>query len=114
MSQSADAAGGSSGGGGGGTVEYIQHHLTNLCAGPDCDPVTHKAVGFWAFHLDTIFFSVALGILMLLVSASVVKKMTEGVPGPFQNFVESILDFVQGQIKDGFPHAPALIAPITN
>ena len=49
---------------------------------------------------------------MLFVSARVVKSMTDGVPGPFQNFVESILDFVQGQIKDGFPHAPAMIAPM--
>jgi len=90
LSQSAETAGKATSDGGG-TVAYIQHHLTNLCAGPDCDPVTHKAVGFWAFHLDTIFFSVFLGIVMLLVSASLVKKMTDGVPGRFQNFVESIM-----------------------
>lgn len=97
---------------GGGTVEYIQHHLTNLCYGPDCDPVTHKAVGFWAFHVDTIFFSVFLGILMLVVANSVAKKMTDGVPGRFQNFIESILDFVQTQIKDSFPGATPIIAPM--
>ena len=110
MSQAAETAGSSSSGAG--TVEYIQHHLTNLCAGPDCDPITHKAVGFWAFHLDTIFFSLLLGAIMLLVSARLVARMTDGVPGRFQNFVESILDFVQGQINDGFPNAPAVIAPM--
>ncbi|HEY5603997.1 MAG TPA: F0F1 ATP synthase subunit A [Gammaproteobacteria bacterium] len=109
MSQASETAQSSSGGG---TVEYIQHHLTNWCVGPDCDPVTHQTAGFWAFHVDTIFFSLFLGLLMLLGSAWLVKRMTDGVPGGFQNFVESILDFVQGQIKDGFPHAPPVIAPM--
>ena len=109
MSQSAEAAEKSSGGG---TVEYIQHHLTNLCAGPDCDPVTHQDVGFWSFHLDTIFFSVLLGVIMIVVSARMTKNMTEGVPSGFQNFVESILDFVQGQVKDSFPNPTPLIAPM--
>ncbi|WP_455208146.1 F0F1 ATP synthase subunit A [Kaarinaea lacus] len=59
-----------------------------------------------------MIFSLLLGVLMLFVSARLAKRMTDGVPGGFQNFVESILDFVQGQIKDGFPHAPAVIAPM--
>jgi F-type H+-transporting ATPase subunit a len=110
LSQAVETAEHSSGGGG--TVEYIQHHLTNFCVGPDCDPVTHKAVGFWAFHVDTIFFSILLGALMILVSASLAKRMTSGVPGGFQNFVESILDFVQGQVKDSFPNPTPVIAPM--
>jgi len=102
------AAEGSSGGG---TVEYIQHHLTNLCIG-DCDPITHKAAGFWALHVDTVFFSVLLGGLIVLVSARLGKQLTEGVPGGFQNFVESILDFVNGQISDSFPNPPKIIGPM--
>lgn len=96
---------------GGGTVEYIQHHLTNLCVG-DCDPVTHKAAGFWALHVDTVFFSVLLGALMIVVSMRVTANMTDGVPGKFQNFVEMILDFVQGQVRDTFPGHNPLIAPL--
>jgi F-type H+-transporting ATPase subunit a len=64
---------------GGGTVEYIQHHLTNLCAG-DCDPVTHKAAGFWAWHLDTLFFSILLAIVIVLVSWRLGKRLTVGAP----------------------------------
>ncbi len=97
--------------GGGGTVEYIQHHLTNLCVG-DCDPVTHKAAGFWALHLDTLFFSLLLGGLILGVSAWLARRLTDGVPGPFQNFVEAILEFVQQQVKDSFPGHNPLIAPL--
>ncbi len=94
-----------------GTVEYIQHHLTNLCAG-DCDPITHKGVGFWAWHLDTLFFSIALGVLIIVVSWRLGKNLTAGTPSGFQNFVESIIDFVSGQVKDTFPGHNPLIAPM--
>lgn len=96
---------------GGGTVEYIQHHLTNLCVG-DCDPITHKAAGFWALHVDTVFFSVLLGALIVFAGMRVTRNMAEGVPGGFQNFVEMILEFVQGQVKDTFPGHNPLIAPL--
>lgn len=96
---------------GGGTVAYIQHHLTNLCVG-DCDPVTHKAAGFWALHLDTLFFSVALGILIIVVSQRLGRNLVTGTPGGFQNFVESIIDFVSGQVKDTFPGHNPIIAPL--
>jgi len=109
LSQSAETAHGESGGG---TVEYIQHHLTNFCVGPDCDPVTHQAVGFWALNLDTVIISILIGLLILFVASRLTKRMTDGVPGPFQNVVEAILNFVQGQVKDSFPHPTPLIAPM--
>ena len=96
---------------GGGSVQYIQHHLTNLCVG-DCDPVTHQAAGFWALHVDTVFFSALLGALMVFVSYRLGKRLTDGVPGGFQNFVESIIDFVQTQVRDTFPGHNPLIAPL--
>ena len=96
---------------GGGTVEYIQHHLTNWCAG-DCDPVTHKAAGFWAWHVDTIFWGLFLAALIVIVSARLTRRMTTETPSGFQNFVESILEFVQGQVRDTFPGHNPLIAPL--
>lgn len=105
MSEAATEQSGSS------TVEYIQHHLTNLCVG-DCDPITHKAVGFWAFHLDTLFFSYAIAALIILVSWHVGRNLSANKPGGFQNFVETILDFVAGQVRDTFPGHNPLIAPL--
>ncbi len=104
MSQSENASGG-------GTVEYIQHHLTNLCVG-NCDPITHQAAGFWAFHLDTMIFSYLLAALIVFVSWRLGGKLKPGVPGGFQNFVESILDFVSGQVRDTFPGHNPLIGPL--
>jgi F-type H+-transporting ATPase subunit a len=96
---------------GGGSVEYIQHHLTNLCVG-NCDPVTHQAAGFWAFHLDTMIISYLLAALLVYVGWRVSSRLNPGVPGGFQNFVESILEFVSGQVKDTFPGHNPLIAPM--
>lgn len=92
---------------GGGTVEYIQHHLTNLCAGADCG-----TGGFMEWHLDTIFVSLALAVLIVFTGMRVTKNATDGVPGGFQNFVESILEFVQTQVRDSFPGHNPLIAPM--
>lgn len=91
---------------GGGSVEYIQHHLTNLCAG-DC-----QGNGFWAFHLDTMIISYLLAALLVYVGWRVSARLSPGVPGGFQNFVEAILEFVAGQVRDTFPGHNPLIAPM--
>ena len=96
---------------GGGTVAYIQHHLTNLCVG-DCDPVTHKAAGFWALHLDTVFISTALAALMVFFSWKLSRNLNPDTPSGFQNFVESIVDFVNGQVRDTFPGHNPIIGPL--
>jgi len=96
---------------GSGTVEYIQHHLTNLCVG-NCDPVTHKAAGFWALHLDTIFFSFLLAALIIIVATRLGKNLDPDKPSGFQNFVETIIDFVSQQVRDTFPGHNPMIAPL--
>ena len=85
-----------------GTVEYIQHHLTNNSVGE----------GFWTFHLDTIAVSVMLGALIVFTAMRLVKQLETGTPGGFQNFVESILDFVSVNVRDAFPGHNPLIAPL--
>ncbi|MDX1795342.1 MAG: F0F1 ATP synthase subunit A [Hydrogenovibrio sp.] len=85
-----------------GTVEYIQHHLTN----------NHIGEGFWTFNLDTIVISLLLGALIIFVAARLGRRLESGTPGGFQNFVESILDFVATNVKDAFPGHNPLIAPL--
>ncbi len=97
--------------GGGGTVEYIQHHLTNFCVG-QCDPVTHKATGFWALHLDTLIMSFLLGALIVIVSWRLGRRLNRDAPSGFQNAVEAILEFVGNQVRDSFPGHNPLIAPL--
>lgn len=85
-----------------GTVEYIQHHLTN----------NHIGEGFWTFNLDTIVISLLLGALIIFVAARLGRRLESGTPGGFQNFVESVLDFVATNVRDAFPGHNPLIAPL--
>lgn len=77
------------------TAEYISHHLSFLSSGE----------GFWAVHLDTLFFSVLSGVIFLWVFTRVANKATSGVPGKLQCFVEMVVEWVDGLVKDNF-HGP--------
>ncbi|MCH9670902.1 MAG: F0F1 ATP synthase subunit A [Gammaproteobacteria bacterium] len=94
-------------------VEYIQHHLTNLCLG--CDPVTHKPasiVDFSAFFLDVWLVSALLAGLLMFVSWKVGKNMDPEKPGTLQNILEMLVEFVNQMYKDVFPGKNKLIGPL--
>jgi len=94
-------------------VAYIQHHLTNLCAG--CDPVTHKPSGmldFSVWSLDTLIFSVLLAGLLMLVSYKVGKSLDPDKPSGLQNLLEVILEFVEGQVKSIFMAESKIVGPM--
>jgi len=90
--------------------EYIKHHLTNLTYGQHADGswgLAHSAeeakeMGFWAFHVDTLGFSIVLGALFIFLFSKAAKGATSGVPGGLQNFVEWILEFVEDNVKSSF------------
>lgn len=82
--------------------EYIRHHLQNLTLGE----------GFFSIHLDSMFFSITLGLLFLWLFRRVAKNATSGVPGRVQNCVEGIVLFVDSQVKDCFHGKSELIAPL--
>jgi F-type H+-transporting ATPase subunit a len=83
--------------------EYIVHHLGNLKHGE----------GFWTFNLDSIFFSVLLGALFTGSFWLAARKASaSGVPRGFQSFVETVVDFVDSQVRDTFHGTSKLIAPL--
>jgi F-type H+-transporting ATPase subunit a len=86
----------------GGATGYIVHHLTPLSVGE----------GFWTLHLDTLFFSVVLGGLFILFFKTVAERVTSGVPGLAQNLAETLIEFVDTQVKDTFHGRSDLIAPL--
>ena len=99
---------------------YIQHHLQNLTYGqlPNGDwgfahtAAEAKAMGFWAFHVDTLGWSLALGLIFILLFRMAAKRATSGQPGALQNFVEVVVEFVDGSVKDTFHARNPLIAPL--
>jgi F-type H+-transporting ATPase subunit a len=71
-------------------TDYILHHLTHLKVGE----------GFWTWHIDTLFMSSLLAVIVGCVFWRAARGATEGVPSRFVSFIEMILDFVDGQVSD--------------
>jgi F-type H+-transporting ATPase subunit a len=102
------------------TESYIQHHLTNLTCGktPDgwtCDPYKVDQMGFWAFHVDSLFWSIALGALFIFVFKMAIPKTTDSNSAPTgaQNFVEMCIEFVEDNVQSLFGSIKnTLIAPL--
>ncbi|SJN56510.1 F0F1 ATP synthase subunit A [Vibrio ruber] len=82
--------------------EYISHHLTFLSSGD----------GFWSLNIDSMVISVLLGAGMLWLFFRVAKNATSEVPGKLQCFIEMIVEFVDGTVRDVFSGKSALIAPL--
>ncbi len=94
------------------STEYVVHHLTNLKLDLATMTLDPEATGFWVLNLDSMVFSVLLGVLFIWIFRSVAKSATSGVPSGVQNFVEVVVDFVDGQVKEAFPGHHPLIAPL--
>lgn len=99
---------------------YIEHHLTNLTYGryPDGtwglaqSPEAAANMGFWAIHVDSMLWSVGLGVFFLTLCAIVARTATAGTPGALQNFIESIVDFIDDTTRSTFSHTNSLVAPM--
>ena len=99
---------------------YIKHHLTNLTYGQKADGTWGFAedaeeiaeMGFWAINVDSMFWSLALGVLFCTVFRVVAKRATSGVPKGTQNAIEMIVDFIDDTTSSIFQHRNTLIAPM--
>lgn len=92
-------------------TDYIKHHLTYLTF--DLKTMQLGAQGgFWTVNLDTVFFSLVMGVLVLSFFFVASRKVTPGVPGRLQNVVESILVFADDQVKDCFHGKSPIIGPL--
>jgi len=111
------------------TESYIDHHLTNLTCGHvgmneeagiyksfwTCDPYMVDKMGFWAFHVDSLFWSVFLGgIFLFLFKRGMSKnKGSDVAPKGLQNFVEMCIEFVEDNVQSLFGSVKnTLIAPL--
>jgi len=84
--------------------EYIGHHLTQLQVG--------AKEGFWSINIDSMFFSVALGVLFLVIFHRVARNATSGVPGKLQTAVELVVGFVDSTVRDMYHGKSKVIAPL--
>jgi F-type H+-transporting ATPase subunit a len=88
-------------------TEYIQHHLGHLQS-------SHQTsiIDFSIINLDTMFWSIAMGIVGSFVMWMAARRATAGVPGRFQAGVEMLVEMVEDQSKSIVHGNRAFIAPL--
>ena len=95
--------------------DYIAHHLQNLqvCRDEAGEWVwNHCAGNPMAINVDSMFWSVLLGLIFIVLFRGAAKRTSNAKPGKFQAFVEIIVEFVDGSVKDTFHGKSRLIAPL--
>ena len=111
---------------------YIQHHIQNMTYGQlpanyeradgtvleqatwtfAHSAVEAKDMGFWAFHLDTLGWSIFLGTIFCFCFYRVAKKASIGVPGIWSNLLEMMVEMVDKSVKESYHGQSKLIAPL--
>lgn len=89
----------------GDSTAYIQHHLQHL----------QWEVGegsFMRINVDSLLFSLLACAVFLFFFLRTARKATAGVPGKFQTFVEMVVGFVDGLVRETFHGRSKLIAPL--
>jgi len=87
--------------------EYITHHLGHLSN-------KHQSfvVDFSVINLDTIFWSILMGVVGCLLLWKAARRATSGVPGRFQAAVEILVEMVENQSKSIVHGDRSFIAPL--
>ena len=99
---------------------YISHHITNLTFGRHPDGtwgIAHGAqeaqeMGFMAINLDTMLWSVLLGVLFLWLFRKVAKNVSVEKPSRWQSCVEMVVELLDTSVKDSFHGRNPVIAPL--
>jgi F-type H+-transporting ATPase subunit a len=111
---------------------YLQHHLQNLVLGklPEGyeradghaldqatwtlahSPQEALDMGFWSINVDTMGWSIFLGIVFCFLFHRVAKKSHSGAPSGFSNLIEMIVEFVNKNVNDIMSVKNPLIGPL--
>ncbi|MGP1930369.1 MAG: F0F1 ATP synthase subunit A [Arsenophonus sp.] len=96
---------------------YIERHLTNL----QLDLRTFRLVDsygnnsptFWILNIDSLFFSIILGIIFLFVFRKIAISITSGLPSKLQTSIEIIINFIDSTVSDIYQGKNKIIAPLS-
>jgi F-type H+-transporting ATPase subunit a len=89
------------------TGEYIRHHITFLS-----NKEQTAIIDFSVVNWDSVFWSVLLAIVFAGSFWFATRKATAGAPRGFQSFIELVVEFVDGTVRDSYHGTSKLIAPL--
>jgi F-type H+-transporting ATPase subunit a len=97
------------------TGEYIQHHLTNLtvCRADGAWVWNDCKGNFWGINVDSMAFSVLLGLTFIFLFRNIAKNITTGRPGKLQAAIELVVGFIDTSVRDAFHGHNKMIAPLS-
>src|SRR6185437_3698883 len=75
---------------------YILHHLTYLQLDLHSWKIVENSQNFWVVNIDSVFFSVLLGLVFVFLFWPMARRASSGVPKGWQNFVEVCTEPVDG------------------
>ncbi len=81
--------------------EYVIHHLGHF---NNTGHPQENIVDWGVINIDSMFWSLSLGLLTIFILWLAARKATSGVPGRFQGFVELMVEMVADQAK-GIVHS---------
>ena len=91
-------------------TEYIVHHLAHLNSSGSAQK---KIVDFSIINYDTVFWSVAMGLLTVLFFYAAARKVrVEGPSSKLVGMVESLVEFVHEQARSIVHGDVRMIAPL--
>lgn len=86
-------------------TDYIQHHLHFF-------QVSVGEGNFMKLNVDSLFFFAVMSLIFLFVFLRVSRRATAGVPGKLQCFIEMVVVFVDGLVRETFHGQSKFIAPL--
>ena len=89
--------------------EYIVHHLAHLNTS---GAAQKNIVDFSIINIDTVFYSVVVGLIMAFLLRRAAVMVTSGVPGRFVGAIESLVEFVHEQARSIVKGDLTYIAPL--
>mgnify|MGYP001817338663 FL=1 len=94
--------------------EYISHHLQNLqVCKVDGEWVWNQCAGNpMALNVDSMFWSLFLGLLFIWIFGSAARKASTKTPSKFVTAIEMIVEVIDSSVKDAFHGKSKLIAPL--
>ncbi len=115
------------------STEYMRHHLQNMVYGElpagyeradgtvlkentwtlAHSPEEAVNMGFWAVNVDTLGWSIFLGLMLAFLFRKVAKAATSDVPTGVHNLVEMLVEFADNCVKETFHgRSDPVIAPL--
>ncbi len=67
---------------------------------------------FMQIHVDTMIMTVGIATLLVGFALWLRGRIVEGAPTGAQNFIETVVDFINTTVKDNFPVHNPIVAPL--